>query len=110
MPLSRRAFIRIAGGGTVLAAAGLSLATCDGMPEEAVAPWRGPGADEADPRRAAGRLRSLLEAVEEGIVQTDARGAICATTDWGRNSSSAAMLTPSISLFGVRPQSSISVG
>ncbi|MBT5413238.1 MAG: twin-arginine translocation pathway signal protein [Rhodospirillaceae bacterium] len=53
MPLSRRAFIRIAGGGTVLAAAGLSLATCDGMPEEAVAPWRGPGADEADPRRAA---------------------------------------------------------
>ena len=53
MTLSRRTFIRIAGGGTVLAAAGFSLATCDGMPEEAVAPWRDPGADEADPRRAA---------------------------------------------------------
>lgn len=53
MALSRRAFIRIAGGGTVLAAAGFSLATCDGMPEEAVAPWRDPGTGEADPRRAA---------------------------------------------------------
>ncbi|HYD99390.1 MAG TPA: twin-arginine translocation pathway signal protein [Alphaproteobacteria bacterium] len=50
MPLSRRAFIRLAGGGTLLAASGAGLARCDGMPAEAVAAWRVPPAG-GDPRR-----------------------------------------------------------
>lgn len=49
--LSRRGFIRIAGGGVILAAGGLALARCDGMPPEAIAAWRGPGAGERDLRK-----------------------------------------------------------
>jgi hypothetical protein len=48
---SRRRFIRLAGGGTLAAAAGLATSGCsDAYPEAAVAPWAGPGA-EPDLRR-----------------------------------------------------------
>jgi hypothetical protein len=48
--MDRRNFIRLVGGGTVIAA-GMSLAGCSrAYPPEAVAAWNGPG-NEADPRR-----------------------------------------------------------
>lgn len=48
MTMDRRNFIRLAGGGVVLAAtAGCSSA----LPEEALAAWQGPAATETDPRR-----------------------------------------------------------
>lgn len=51
--LSRRKFIRLAGGGSLFAAAGFGLTGCDRMPAEAISGWTGPGADAADPRRTA---------------------------------------------------------
>lgn len=51
--LSRRKFIRLAGGGSLFAAAGFGLTGCDRMPAEAISGWSGPGADAADPRRTA---------------------------------------------------------
>jgi hypothetical protein len=49
--LARRQFIRLAGGGAILAAAG-GLAGCSSaMPEAAVQAWRDPGAAQADVRR-----------------------------------------------------------
>ena len=50
MALSRRNFIRVVGGVGIVAVGGASLRGCDGMPEEAIAAWRGPGG-ETDPRR-----------------------------------------------------------
>ena len=53
MNVSRRAIIRIVGGGVVVAAVtGAGLATCDTMPAEAIAGWRGPDG-ETEPRRRA---------------------------------------------------------
>jgi hypothetical protein len=53
MAVSRRGFIRVIGGAAIGAVAlGAGLRGCDGMPESAVAPWRGPTV-EADPRRRA---------------------------------------------------------
>ena len=49
--LGRRQFIRLAGGGAVLAATG-GLAGCDSsMPDAALQPWRDAGATQTDPRR-----------------------------------------------------------
>jgi hypothetical protein len=48
--LSRRGFIRLAGGGVVLAAGGASVGCSSSMPEAAVQPWRAPEA-QADTRR-----------------------------------------------------------
>jgi len=48
--MDRRRFIRIAGGGVILAAAGASAGCSVAMPPEAVAPWQGPG-NEPDLRR-----------------------------------------------------------
>ena len=49
--LARRQFIRLAGGGAILAATG-SLAGCSSaMPEAAVQAWRDSGAAQADVRR-----------------------------------------------------------
>ena len=49
--LARRQFIRLAGGGAILAAAG-GLAGCSSaMPEAAVQAWRDPGATQTDVRR-----------------------------------------------------------
>lgn len=54
MALSRRAFIRIAGGAAVVVAAGgAGLSQCDQMPALAVAGWQGPPAGESEPRRRA---------------------------------------------------------
>jgi len=50
MALSRRNFIRVAGGVGIVAAGGLGLRACDTMPDSAVAAWRGPQG-EADLRR-----------------------------------------------------------
>ena len=47
---SRRGFIRIAGGGVILAAGGLALARCDRMPSEAITAWRGPVGSGGDLR------------------------------------------------------------
>lgn len=53
MTLSRRGFVRLLGGGVVLAATvGVGLTQCDQMPASAVAGWAGPGA-ETEPRRRA---------------------------------------------------------
>jgi hypothetical protein len=49
--LSRRGFIRIAGGGVILAAGGIALARCDRMPTDAIAAWRGPDAGARDLRK-----------------------------------------------------------
>jgi hypothetical protein len=49
--LSRRNFIRVAGGGVILGIGGLALARCDRMPEEAIAAWRGPDGRGGDLRR-----------------------------------------------------------
>lgn len=46
----RRNFIRVLGGGVVVAATGLGSAGCAGMPDSAIAAWRSP-ADASDPRR-----------------------------------------------------------
>lgn len=51
--MQRRAFIRVIGGGSILAATGWSLTGCASMaelPPASVAPWRGP-TEDADPRR-----------------------------------------------------------
>lgn len=49
---TRRGFIRVMGGGVILAAAGgIGLARCDRMPAEAIAAWEGPGAGNADLRK-----------------------------------------------------------
>lgn len=54
MAVSRRGFIRVIGGGVVGAAlVGGGLKGCDRMPASAVAPWAGPAAGDADPRRRA---------------------------------------------------------
>lgn len=50
MPISRRSFIRVMGGGVVLAAAGIAATRVGHMPEEAIAGWNGPGEDVSDPR------------------------------------------------------------
>lgn len=48
---TRRAFLTVLGTGAVVAAAGaFGLQSCDRMPEEAVAGWKGPAADVRDPR------------------------------------------------------------
>ncbi len=52
--MHRRSFIRIIGGGVVLAAATVGAAgpaTARDMPPESIVGWEGPDADEADPRR-----------------------------------------------------------
>ena len=52
--MERRNFIRLAGGGTVLAAtAGLSACLSSAYPTQATEAWSGPAASEADPRRRA---------------------------------------------------------
>ena len=49
--MDRRRFVRLVGGGVVVAAAAGSLAGCSSaVPPEALAPWAGPGA-EPDLRR-----------------------------------------------------------
>ncbi|NWH08396.1 MAG: nitroreductase family protein [Alphaproteobacteria bacterium] len=54
MTASRRQFIRVLGGGAVIAAAGgLGLTRCDLMPEEAIAAWQDPFGAEVEPRRRA---------------------------------------------------------
>ena len=51
MNLNRRNFVRLAGGGVVLAASA-GLAGCSSeLPPEAIAAWKGPAADTADVRR-----------------------------------------------------------
>ncbi|MDP1910142.1 MAG: twin-arginine translocation pathway signal protein [Hyphomicrobium sp.] len=54
MALSRKTFLRVLGGGIVVAA-GIALAVprLDAMPAVAVEGWHGPGPDETDPRRRA---------------------------------------------------------
>jgi len=49
--VSRRGFIRMAGGGVILAAGGIALARCDRMPSEAIEGWRQPGSGEKDVRK-----------------------------------------------------------
>ena len=49
--LTRGGFIRIAGGGIVLAVGGIGLARCDRMPPEAIEGWRQPGRGEKDVRK-----------------------------------------------------------
>lgn len=49
--VSRRGFIRITGGGILLAAGGIALARCDRMPSEAIEGWRQPGRAEKDLRK-----------------------------------------------------------
>lgn len=54
MAVSRKAFLRILGGGIVVAAgAAIAVPRLDAMPAVAVEGWRGPGPDETDPRRRA---------------------------------------------------------
>ena len=54
MALSRKTFLRVLGGGIVVAAgAALAVPRLDAMPATAVEGWRGPGAEETDPRRRA---------------------------------------------------------
>ncbi len=54
MAMSRKIFLRILGGGIVVAAgAAIAVPRLDAMPAVAVEGWRGPGPDEADPRRRA---------------------------------------------------------
>ena len=48
---TRRAFVRMVGGGVVLAAAAPLAACSPSMPAEAIAAWQGPGAAESDVRR-----------------------------------------------------------
>ncbi len=54
MALSRKTFLRILGGGIVMAAgAAIAVPRLDAMPAVAVEGWRGPGSEETDPRRRA---------------------------------------------------------
>ncbi|MGQ0583103.1 MAG: Acg family FMN-binding oxidoreductase [Reyranella sp.] len=54
MAVSRKAFLRILGGGIVVAAgAAIAVPRLDAMPAAAVEGWRGPGPDQTDPRRRA---------------------------------------------------------
>lgn len=54
MTMTKRAFIRVFGGGAVLAAgAAWAVPRLDAMPEAAIAGWKGPSADEYDVRRRA---------------------------------------------------------
>ena len=54
MAVSRKAFLRILGGGIVVAAgAAIAVPRLDAMPAVAVEGWRGPRPDEGDPRRRA---------------------------------------------------------
>lgn len=54
MALSRKSFLRVLGGGIVVAAgAAIAVPRLDAMPAVAVEGWRGPGPDETDPRRRA---------------------------------------------------------
>ena len=54
MALSRKTFLRVLGGGIVVAAgAAVAVPRLDAMPASAVEGWRGPGPEEADPRRRA---------------------------------------------------------
>ncbi|MBI3199734.1 MAG: twin-arginine translocation pathway signal protein [Rhodospirillales bacterium] len=54
MALSRKTFLRVLGGGIVVAAgAAVAVPRLDAMPAMAVEGWRGPGPDETDPRRRA---------------------------------------------------------
>jgi hypothetical protein len=48
--MDRRQFIRVAGGGAIFAASAVTTGCADAMPADAIADWRGPGA-EADLRR-----------------------------------------------------------
>lgn len=48
--MDRRAFVRVVGGGVVLAATGVTTGCAGRVPDAAVAAWQGPGA-EPDPRR-----------------------------------------------------------
>ena len=48
--MDRRAFVRVTGGGIILAATALSAGCSQQMPASAIAPWKGPG-QEADVRR-----------------------------------------------------------
>src|SRR6056297_519757 len=50
---SRRRFVRLMGGGSLFAVAGVGLTGCDRMPEEAISGWGGPRPAESDPRRVA---------------------------------------------------------
>jgi hypothetical protein len=49
--MDRRRFLRVAGGGVVLAAAAGTGGCAEALPPEAVAPWQGPRDTEADVRR-----------------------------------------------------------
>ncbi len=49
-PTSRRSFVRLLGGGVVLAAGGASMGCSSALPEAAVQAWQNPAA-ESDPRR-----------------------------------------------------------
>ncbi len=54
MPMARRNFIRVAGGGVIVAAgAALMAPRLDAMPAAAIEGWNGPRSDERDPRRRA---------------------------------------------------------
>lgn len=54
MAMTKRGFIRVLGGGAVLAAgAAWAVPRLDAMPEEAIAGWKGPNAGERDVRRRA---------------------------------------------------------
>ena len=55
--MSRRQFIRLLGGGTV-AAATFSLGGCisSDLPSQAVEAWKGPPANESEPRRGIDQL------------------------------------------------------
>jgi hypothetical protein len=48
--MNRRRFIRVAGGGVILAAGAAATGCSSAMPAEAIAPWQGPG-QESDIRR-----------------------------------------------------------
>lgn len=54
MTISRKTFLRVLGGGAIVAAgAAIAVPRLDAMPAEAVEGWRGPPAGEKDPRRRA---------------------------------------------------------
>ena len=54
MALSRKTFLRVLGGGIVVAAgAAMAVPRLDAMPASAIEGWRGPGPEETDPRRRA---------------------------------------------------------
>ncbi|MDP1962442.1 MAG: twin-arginine translocation pathway signal protein [Reyranella sp.] len=54
MAISRKTFLRVLGGGIVVAAgAAVAVPRLDAMPAAAIEGWRGPAPDETDPRRRA---------------------------------------------------------